>query len=321
MELTVEHWQDQTWKTTTVAPVKAGEQKFTLSQLVFADGTIVNVSHDLSVEVMKSAPTVKDYAAQDILEKDQVKFRFDLTDEDQSFLFGRIQLVSSDGTGTAAEQAITQTGTQEFTLDVEERREYVFRVLLSWKKTEDGSSQVTDDIVLEKTVYMTQDYGLNLSEIKISAADGTNTVYYELDSTVKISFRAETVTSLAAVQVKMNGRMYDLKPVAQNVYAFMAKTGLQPGVKELTLEKIEMENGKALSVESENSVLLEVLKAVPKVEGFTSEQTTQDQLKVQFVLHDADGALESAQVQIAEEGGNVLLTKAVYAGKMKWWQN
>lgn len=315
IELTTELLQDGTWKVAVTASEKSGEQKFVLSQLVFSDGTIVNVSYDLSVEVMKSAPVVKDYETEDILEKDQVKFRFVLTDEDRSFLSGKVQLISKDSSALAAEEEIVHTGEQEFTLDVEEQKEYTFRVLLSWKETEDGSRQVKDDAVLEKTVYMIRDYGLRLSNIRTFSEDGTDMVYFEPDSIVKISFRAETFTSLAAEQVQMNGTVYDLKSSAENSYEFTVNTGSEPGVQNLTMEKIILENGKKLPVESVASIRVEVLKAVPEVENFTSKKTAKDQLKVQFVLKDTDGAIQDAQVHIAEEGGKVLLTEPVSVGE------
>lgn len=306
--------QSGRWKVTAAAPEKAGEQKFTLSQLVFADGSIVNVNHNLSVEVMKSAPAVEDYETEDILEKDQVKFRFVLTDTDRSFLSGKIQLISDAGSIIVAEEVIPQAGEQAFTLDVEEQKEYTFRVLLSWKETEDGSRQVTDEIVFEKTVYMVRDYGLKLSGIKALSADGSETVYFEPGNAVKLRFRAETLTNLAAERVQMNGSMYDLTPLEKDVYEFTANAGSQPGVQDLIVETLVMENGKELPVENGNSIPVEVLKAVPKVDHVTSEKTVQDELKVQLSLKDPDGALQSAQVQIAEEGGNVLLTQPISVG-------
>ena len=314
VELPAELWQDGTWKVTAVAPETAGEQKFTLSQLVFADGSMVNVNHDISVEVMKSAPIVENYEAEDILEKDQVKFRFVLTDADHSFLSGKIQLVSGDRPIVVAEEVIPHAGEQAFILDVEEQKEYTFRVLLSWKETEDGNRQVTDEVALEKTVYMVRDYGLKMSEMSAFSADGLEAVYYEPGSAVKIRFHAETLTNLAAERVQMNGAMYDLTSSEKDVYEFTTNTASQPGVQNLTIETLVLENGKELPVGKENSVRVEVLKAVPKVEHITSEKTAQDELKVQLSLEDTDGALQSAQVQIAEEGGTVLLTQPISVG-------
>lgn len=317
MELTAVLGKDKTWKAVTKAKDVSGIQEFVLSQLVFADGTIVNVHHKIFVEIMKSAPTITDYETEDILEKGQVKFQFFLADPEHSFLSGKMQLILNDGAVLVSEKVFTQSGMQEFILDVEERQAYTFRILLSWKKTADGGIYIADDVALEKAVYVIRDYGLHLSEIRTYTESGTNTPYYEPDSTVHIRFRAETLTSLVAEQVQMNGTMFDLTSVAENIYEFSAKIDSGPGVQTLTMETLVLENGKKLSVESENSVQVEILKAVPVVKDFTSEKTDQDTLKVQFVLEDTDGALEGAQVQIAEASGKILLTKPISAGKQE----
>ncbi len=314
IELPASAETDGRWQVTATAPSKAGEQTFILSQLVFADGTIVNVNCDVMVEVMKSAPAVESYQTEDILEKDQMKFTFDLQDGDQSFLSGKVQLVERDSGAIVAEEAITQPETQVFTLAVEEQQEYTFRVLVSWKKTLDGSRQVADQILLEKTVYLVRDYGLRLSEIKTQSEQGVYTPYYEPDSTVKLIFRAETATTLQAEQAQVNGVLYRLTPVEKDVYSLTIKTGSQPGAETLAIQKIVLENGKELLVGKENSAQIEVLKTAPAVESFTSEKTAKDELKVQFVLSDPHGALQNAFVQIAEKDGAALLTAPVSPG-------
>ena len=236
-ELAAEPWQEGVWKVTLPAPEESGEQKLTLSQLVFADGVRVDISHDVLVEVMKSAPEVQGYAAEDILEKDQVKFQFVLSDADGAFLSGKIQLISNDGAAVVAQEAIIQPGRQEFTLDVEEQKEYTSRVLATWKQTEDGSRQSVDDVLLEKTVYMVRDYGLRLSEISTSSPEGVNTVYFEPGSRVKIRFRAQTNTSLAVERAQINGKLFDLAPLAGDVYELTATIGSQPGVRTVTIDE------------------------------------------------------------------------------------
>lgn len=314
IELPVTAGPDGTWQVTATAPDAAGKQNFTLYQLVFADGTILDVNHILSVEVLKGAPTVQDYEAEDILEKEQVRFRFTLTDTDGAFLSGRVQLLSREKDTIVAEEAITGTGPQVFTLDVEEQKAYTFRVLLSYTETEDGSRQVRDAVALEKTVYLMRDYGLRLSDMQTSGADGTDTVYFEPGSTLQLRFRAETRASLAVQQVQMNGKMYSLTPLEDKVYTLTAEAGSLPGVQVLTIEKVVLENGKELTAEAGHSIRVEVLKAAPRVENFTWEKTVQDELRVQFTLQDPDGALQDARLEIAEAGGRVLLRESIAAG-------
>lgn len=314
-ELQAELQPNGTWKAVITAPQEAGAQTFTLSQVVFANGTVVHASRNISVEVLKSAPVVRDYQAEDILEKHQVKFRFTIEDQDQAFTSGKVQLVLNSDGSVQAEEQITQTGTQEFVLDVAEQTDYTFLVLLTWNQSEDGNQNVTEDAVFKKPIYMIRDYNLTISNIKTQGEDEIEHVYFEPGSTVKVCFQAETSTTLLAEQAQVNGVVYNLSSSAENMYAFTMNIKTNPGVQTIKIEKLWMENGKELSVEKENTVRVEVLKAVPLVENFHSEQTAQDELNVQFVLNDAHGALKSAQVQILEEGGKVLLKEPVSAGK------
>lgn len=315
IELPASSLPDGSWQVVAAAPQVAGEQRFILSQLVFADGTIVDAGWELSAEVMKSAPAVAGYETEEFPENGQIAFRFDLTDADSSFLSGRVELVPQDTGLPESQSDITRPGRQEFTFHVREERAYTFRVLLSWNRTEDGRVQQKDAVVFERPVYPTRDYGLVLSATETFSEDGSAAVYYEPESTVRVRFRAENAAGLAARQVQMNGRMYALSPLPGNFYEFAVPAGSEPGVRELTLEGLVLENGKALPAEDAPSARIEVLKAAPSVEGFGYEQTAEGALRVQFTLADPDGALLGAQLEIAEEDGRVLLTAPVSAGE------
>lgn len=172
----------------------------------------------------------------------------------------------------------------------------------------DGTLTVTDLSLLIQKIEKTVDY-----EVAITPA--MDRFYYEKQEEIALKFYAEVSHGAEIERVTVNGAVYGLTSSGEHVYEFTAHIGSVPGVQNLTIERLVLENGKELPVESENSVRVEVLKAVPEVENFVSSKTAQDELKVQFVLKDADGALRGAQVQIAEEDGQVLLTQPVYAGE------
>ncbi len=312
-ELPAKRGQDGTWQVTATAPETAGKHGLTLSQLVFADGTTIDVSHTVTVEVMKSAPVAVDYEIQDDLGKEQVTFRFDLTDLDRAFLSGTVRLIAGDG-GIVAEETIGQPGEQVFTLDVEEQKGYTFQVLATWSKTEDGSRQITDDIILEMPVYLVRDYGLELSELSTYLEDGTPTAYFEPGSPAVLRFRAETAAALAADRAQVNGRWYDLTALGGDRYELSLTAPDKAGAETLTVERLTLENGKELSAKRDNTIQIEVLKDVPQVESFSWEQMDGDELKVSFTLDDPDGALLDGYVTIAQ-GETVLLTQPLVSGE------
>lgn len=313
IELQPEKLQGRKWKVTLQAPEQAGAGYFDLTQIVFENGIFINVLHTVQVEVMKSLPVITDYKAEDIIERDQVRFTFSLNDYDRALLSGKALLLSKEGV-LAYEKEISSAGALEFTADVKEKTEYIFRVVLDIKRTEDSAVQVKDEIVFEKTVYMERDYGLQISDIKTSDSQ-TQTVYFEKNSSAIISFRAETVTSLSAQAVFVNGVEYPLAAPADDYYEFSFDTGAVSGVKQLAIEKIIMENGKQLSADADTTVRFEVLKSVPEVKNFSAKKELPDKLKVGFEIEDADGALIEARFQIAEKGGSILLDTPVFAGE------
>ena len=312
-EVDAEYVKENVWKANTTVAEKSGIYVLKLTQLVFSDGTVINTDCSTSVEVLKSAPAVMDYQAEDMIEQEQAKFSFFLRDEDHSFLSGKIQLVEKDGAVTD-EKEISMTGALDFIFDVEEKTEYTLRVLLTWRKNEDASLQNTNDVVFEKSVYMVRDYGLDISDITAFAHD-ISSVYFEPDSIMKIRFRAKTLTSLSARSVQMNGDAYELTALADDYYEFTASAASRYGIQKLHIEKIVMENGKVLDVQSDSYVTTEVLKSVPAVRGFSSQKTSNEELKVKFELSDTDKALAGAYLQISEENGKVLLEKEIYNGE------
>lgn len=291
----------------------AGLQTFHISQVLLADGAGVDVSHDVAIEVMKSASAVTGYEIRDDLVNEQVTFRFDLADPDRAFLSGKVRLTAGDG-GVVAEEAISQPGEQTFTLDVEEQKEYTFQVLATWSKTEDGARQVVDDVILEMPVYLVRDYGLALSELNTYLEDGTPASYFEPGSPMALGFRMKTAATLAADRVQVNGQWYNLTALGGERYEWTMTAPDKAGLETLTIEKLTLENGKELSVERDNTIRIEVLKAVPQVESFAWEQTDRDGLKVSFTLTDPDGALLDGRLTIAQ-GETVLLTQPLASGK------
>ena len=311
LQLTPRQQPDGSWKVTVPAPSQAGPQSFALSQLVFADGTLLETHHELWVEVKKSAPVVQEYQTIDRLETQEVQFQFRLEDGDNAFLSGKVQLLL-DG-AVAEEQSIVQPGEQSFTFAVQEQTHYTFQVLSTWTQTQDGSQQ-QEEILLEKAVYLIRDYGLQLSQLQTFSPQGSETPYFEPNSPITLRFTAETRTSLQAQQVQINGRVFSLTPLGANRYELTAKLGASPGVQTFKLEKLMLENGKELAV-TDVSIQAEILKAVPAVEQFSWEKTPQDQLKIEFVLQDPDGALESGRVEISQKDGTVFTQQPLTSGK------
>ena len=317
------------WKVTADAPETAGKTEFVLSRIVFADGTeaaVLAQENNPEIEVLKSAPEVSGFVTEDILEKGQVKFQFAIDDADQAFREGKARLVRKSDGIVLEEETIAAAGDQEILFSVAEQTEYDFQVMADWNRSEDGSISISEDRILERPVYVVRDYGLQISDLTTLGEDGTEQIYFEPGSAVRIRFHARTATSLAVESVQVGEAVYNLAEAGENLYEFTVEGGKNAGIKEIVLERVSLENGKELETGKTGSanpgdaggkpaVRFEVLKEVPEVRNLTWEKTADDRLKIRIELTDRDGAVENARAELAEKDGRVLLTEDISAGE------
>lgn len=296
------------------ASQQAGSQEFLLTGLVFEGGVKVELHHAQSLRVMNSPPQAEDYQMEDHPQRGEAAFRFTLKDEDQSFLEGKMQLITGDGSTLLGEKALTQAGAQEWYFPLEEETEYRFQVLASWKETKEGDRQQTHQLLLDQPVYLTRDYALEVSQLRAEDGTGRESLYFSKESSIYFSFLVRTSTGLPAVEGKINGKVYTLTSVGEGRYQAVLSAGSQWGEQALTLEEIRLENGKNLPLPSQTALPIEVLKEPPVVEGFSWEEGEQGELRLQFHLSDPDLALLQAKVELRGEDGSLLAQQPVTQG-------
>ncbi len=293
-------------------PESAGKGKITLSQVVFEDGTAVNVKVTDEIEVLRSAPSVEKIDVKDDFDNSQVHLTFEIADGDGAFVSGKAQLLK-DGS-VEQEHAISETGKNTVDLSVEEDQEYELKILITFERSEDGGHTVEDQPVTTIPIQLAHDYELTVSAIQTLSSSGDPDVYFEKGADIAASLEAATNTSLTASAVWVDGQKYDLTGTENNRYTFTLNGYDKSGVQTLAPEKIQMSNGKELDVTDAEDSRIEILKDAPAVKDFVSEQTDRDKLSVRFTLSDDEDTISSAALVITDENGGELLEKEISAG-------
>lgn len=293
-------------------PESAGKGKITLSQVVFEDGTAVNVKVTDEIEVLRSAPSVEKIDVKDDFDNSQVHLTFEIADGDGAFVSGKAQLLK-DGS-VEQEHAISETGKNTVDLSVEEDKEYELKILITFERSEDGGHTVEDQPVTTIPIQLAHDYELTVSAIQTLSSSGDPDVYFEKGADIAASLEAATNTSLTASAVWVDGQKYDLTGTENNRYTFTLNGYDKSGVQTLAPEKIQMSNGKELDVTDAEDSRIEILKDAPAVKDFVSEQTDRDKLSVRFTLSDDEDTVSSAALVITDENGGELLEKEISAG-------
>lgn len=180
----------------------------------------------------------------------------------------------------------------------------------------DRKLTVTDLSLLIRRIEKNINYEISLS----SAMDK---FYFEKQEETALKFYADISCGIqepcqAVIEtVTVNGRENGADR-QEGSHLYTVKTGAQDeaGVKEFRISKVRLDSGQEVKVDYSEKI--EVLKSAPEIVGFQTEgmtDTGSDELKVRFELRDGDRALKDASVQIAEDGGAVLVNEPVSAGE------
>lgn len=289
-----------------------GPRTLTLSQAVLADDTVVQVSAQQQVEVLRDLPAIRDYQATDDFAGDRVEISFAIDDPDGALTGGTVVLTADEDGTEAGRETLTAAGAQTLAFPVEEDKVYTLTVTLAANRSADGSQ--TGETKESWPIQMIRDYQLTVSDLTAEGPDGTATPYAEKGGSLTIRFTSENKTRFVPAALVSGGTEYPLTAGEDGSYTLTLTAGIQAGPVDFTADALWMNNGKLLSIDGGRTLRYEVLRDAPAVTDFTHEKTEQDTLRVQFTLQDVDGALESARVTITDETGRQLLDESAVKG-------
>lgn len=291
----------------------AGRKKIQLQQAVFAGGNLVKLEAEDWLEVLRDVPSVENFQLREDMDQSEVMADFEVADEDQAFVSGKVRLLREDGS-IQQEQTFSSPGSQEFVMAVTEGEIYTFQVFLTSQRDIDGNQMVKDQLTLERTIQMIRDYELEISDMKTLSAAGGETLYFKKGEEIEVTFRAVTASWLFLRKAQINGKLLELESLGNDGYRCRWKGFSDAKVHKLSLEAVWLDGDVKLRLETPLERKVEILKEVPRVEKFRWEKNSKEQLQIQYHLSDADDALIQAEFQILGENGDRLLTEETKAG-------
>lgn len=177
-ELAARSEQAGIWEVTVSASERAGVQPFTFSQAVFSDGTIVIGKDEISVEVLKDAPAVREFTWGKSVQ-DELEVRFELTDDDGALQDAAVQIAVNGGAELVREPV--SAGENHVAVPLTAKENYIITVTADYDRDtnslDDQSNEYKDEVLYTENVTVSKD-ALELKDI-------TNaTLYYAGSGTV-----------------------------------------------------------------------------------------------------------------------------------------
>lgn len=309
---------DGKYEVTLTVNENSGVQELTATKIIYSDNTIANVNNTMKVDVLKDKPSIDNFKQQDNTDQSQVTLNFDLIDQDNSVISGKVVLTKQDDPTIKVEKDI-QVGQNSITFEVENAKLYTLEIKVTYDRdtnTLEGKpeedNRVTDEILATKEIQLLSDYELQISHIK-TYKETTESKYFEKEEAITLKFESTNISKFVPIKAVINGKEYDLKKTG-NTYETTIDSYTEAGVKDVVIEKMTLDNTKELAVTENNQTKIEILKDKPTVTEFGYTEGDDNTITVTFNMNDQEETIASGNIVITDESGKTVKTQEVARG-------
>lgn len=313
-EFNVKKIADNTYQIELTSPSESGNYELNLTKVYFAEGNKeVNLNHKSIVEVLKDAPTISNYQLKDNYLEKSVTFSFDINDKENAYASGKLRLTNNETSEVVKEIDNLSVGNNKISVNVIENARYTLEILVSYNRDTKKTVVVKDSILLTKPVQLIKDYQLQISSVKTYNSNNTETIYFNKNEDIKVSFNSTNISMFTPTTVVINGNRYDLTEENGN-YQTKIKSFDQSGRKNINIETIILSNGKELDLENK-TVQIEILKDKPVVNKFSYQENDDNSVNVLFELVDTENTITSNKIIIKDETNKIVKETTINNGK------
>ena len=281
----------------------SGIYPLTITRFTYSNGAVATTDEAINVEILKDKPEITNFAQIDNLHEKEVTLRFDVLDEENSFISGKAILNSN---GVSIEKAITK-GHNELTFQVEPSTKYILKINATYDLdsntlpgTPEEENRVTNETLATKEVELIADYELNIGNIKTYNESG-ETKYFGKSEPITISFESTNTTSFEPVKAVVNGKEYNLIK-KENTYYLTINSHRTSGVKTGVIERITLSNSKEIILSENNEFRVTILKDKPTIEQFGYKENMDATISASFKVIDEEETITGGKVFVLKNG-------------------
>lgn len=298
---------------------QSGIKDLTTTKIFYSDDTFADVNNTIKIEVLKDKPSIQNFKQQDNEETSEVTLDFDLIDQDESLINAKAVLTKKDDTTINEEKAIV-VGKNNITFSVENAKLYTLEIkttydldtnMLENKPQEDN--KVTDETILSKEIQLLSDYELQISNIK-TFKEETESKYFEKDEDIIVKFESTNITNFVPVKAVINGKEYNVTKT-DNTYQATINGFEESGIKDITIEKVILDNTKEIQITQNNLTKIEILKDIPTVIDFAYVEADDNTITSTFKVVDTENTITSGNVVIVDNAQKTIKTQEMTKGE------
>ena len=289
---------------------KTGVQDVDVSAIKFTNGTTEEFIRKDQIDVLKDMPVVKNYKVENQLDKNKVKFTFDLVDNDHILTSNNIYArVNGKDQNVNIEHSKTVTH-NELVFDAKQNELSKFEVFASFdldtdvlkNETSSDDNSYIDKSIFEKPFMLTGDYNVDIKNIETYNQKGEKAEYFEKNEDIIVKFESKTkVPELCVETVKIKDTVYEPEKNENNVYTLTIKGSDKAGKVSLPISSVTLNSGNEISIKDIN-INYEILKDVVKVKELKSAVSDNgDIINVDINIEDKDASNNKLRLEIKDE--------------------
>lgn len=295
--------EDGKYEATLNVGTTSGIYPLEITKFTYENGAVATTDESIKVEILKEKPQIMNFVQADNVTTKEVTLRFDVIDDENSFISGKALLTLN---GNTVEKEVTK-GRNEITFQVEASPKYTLEIkatydldsnTLEGRPTEDN--RIKNETLATREVQLIADYELSIQNIKTYNANG-ETKYFNKSEPIQISFESTNVTAFEPIAVVINNIEYPLTK-KENAYYLTINNQRTSGVKTAKIERITLSNSKELILSENNEFRVTVLKDKPTVEQFGYKENIDATISASFKVIDEEKAITGGSVQVLKNG-------------------
>lgn len=307
--------EDGKYKVQIKVKDKAGILPINLEKVILSGEKEILQKNTKEIDVLKDAPTISGYIAEDNLSKSIVTVKFNLNDVDDAFISGKYELSEKqDINAKSISTGDIKKDSNTLELNVKPGKPYVLKLISTYdldSNKNDEANKKENQVLATEEICMVEDYRLNVKDLKTYNGDNQGK-YFAKKAPITVEFNSTNVTEYKPQKVVINGQQYEVTEKNQSVYRTNITGFDNSGLKDIKIESVILSNGKKLDVNTNNTVQVDILKDKPTVKDFAYKQLENGDYSISFNLVDKDNAvLQNKKLVLSEKQGQEKIEKNI----------
>lgn len=298
----------------------SGLKEYKFEKVTLANEKEIKINNLITIEVLKTMPTIENWIVEDDLEKTELNISFNLEDKDGAFQSGSYRIIeekseeeqNTEESGEYIKTGNVSVGENHINVKVDANKKYKIVLCIQYDLATGGIEQEgqTNGVeTIEEELGFVSDYEFELSNIKTyeHIEDTQESEVFNMGNGIIVKFDSTNKSEYIPKTVTINGKTYELEG-ENNTYVAYIDGFNTIGEQNINIEKVILNNGRAFDVNQAKKV--KAIKNLPIVLSCRGNENKQDNnIQTHIYIKDINKSITNLTAKVFDEKDNIISSK------------